>query len=575
MTTIPTFTVSERARAAAWKAATASLPAEAKVPAAYVGKGGAGGAVKYDFCLPAEHAELSLLPEVRQAALALFGELGIPWHAGIHGGPGNHLLSSQVQCVNALGQMVTDPNRIIRAFGPVVGTTEVREIEPGRWLTFEYIGAEDYLAEAVGGKRTRGAHCTSVDAAFVHVTHDGSTELVLIEWKYTERYGQRTVDAAKDAVRLARYGKLLAAPDSPIDDELLPFEELLQEPLYQLMRQQLLAHELEKAAAHGADRVRVVHVLPAGNSAYQSSLHGTLAPQIGATVKEVWQRLLRQPDRFVSIDSALFLDPQVTSEEYVDRYGDKPSPARRAGFTRAMSDFWIDQSVLEAASWRLASELVRRHPATTRVVHTRPGGGQYDCLTITGPEGTSGTVQLNRAGTIEVHERFDGLSADRWDPTGWDEYLRADPREFLDRLERAAGLPTPSRVPPTEPMTLTYRVLAALAATAVKSVHPIEIQPGQFYTSDYGGGPNDALDSFPAIPETLRREQAADLFGFPGYRFWILLRDQVPILAFEQHEGMAWTPHLDDGIDLMGLYDLERHNLLVVTLELLRIADNV
>lgn len=190
---------------------------------------------KYDYCLPVEFAALSLLPEVREPVLELFAELGIPWHAGVGSGPSKHLLSSQVQCMNALGQMVGDPDRMVQAFGPVLGTVEVDQIEPGRWLTFEYIGSADHLNEAVGGIRTRGAHCTSVDAAFVHRTSDGVRELVLVEWKYTEHYRRRTAEPAKDAVRLGRYGRLLAAPDGPIIDGLLPFVELLQEPLYQLM----------------------------------------------------------------------------------------------------------------------------------------------------------------------------------------------------------------------------------------------------------------------------------------------------------------------------------------------------
>jgi hypothetical protein len=37
-------------------------------------------------------------------------------------------------------------------------------------------------------------------------------------------------------------------------------------------------------------------------------------------VQEVWQRLLRAQDRFVALDSELFLDPEVTSREYVLRY---------------------------------------------------------------------------------------------------------------------------------------------------------------------------------------------------------------------------------------------------------------
>lgn len=323
MTSRQIFTETERRRAAAWKASTATLPDEARVPARYVGRDSNAAGSEYDFCLPPEFTSLSLLPEVRQDALALFAELDIPWHAGVADGPGNHLLSSQVQCVNALGQMVSDPSRVVRAFGEVLGTSEVHEIEHGRWLTFEYIGDDDLLNEAVGGVRRRGTHCTSVDAAFVQSESEGRRELILLEWKYTESYSRRTPDPERDAVRFGRYHALLAAPDGPINLGLVPFDELLQEPLYQLVRQQLLAHELEKRGAHGAERVRVAHVLPAANDAYQQSLHGDHVKRLGATVKEVWHQLLRRPDRFVQLDSALFLDSAVTSDEYVSRYGDQ------------------------------------------------------------------------------------------------------------------------------------------------------------------------------------------------------------------------------------------------------------
>ena len=69
-----------------------------------------------------------------------------------------------------------------------------------------------------------------------------------------------------------------------------------------------------------------MHVLPRENDAYQSSLlpaHRAL----GDTVTEVWQRLLRAKDRFVAVDSSLFLDPAITSPEYVARYGDLVTPA--------------------------------------------------------------------------------------------------------------------------------------------------------------------------------------------------------------------------------------------------------
>ena len=61
---------------------------------------------------------------------------------------------------------------------------------------------------------------------------DGVVELVLVEWKYTEKYGPRIVDPAKDKVRWNRYGAALSAPDSPVRSDLVDFDVLLAEPFY-------------------------------------------------------------------------------------------------------------------------------------------------------------------------------------------------------------------------------------------------------------------------------------------------------------------------------------------------------
>ncbi len=235
---------------------------------------------------------------------------------------------------------------------------------------------------------------------------------------------------------------------------------------------------------------------------------------------------------------------------------------------------WLDRTVLEAMSWRLASELTRRHPTTTRLIRAHPGGGLSDCLWILPTAGQAGDIRLNRNGTIQVLERFDGRPADVWDATEWEEYLGADPREFLHRLEVAAGLPVPHHVPSATPTTLTYRILATIAATAIKTVHPIEIQLGIFDTSGYGGGRNEALAQFP-IPAELQRARPDDFYGESGYRFWVVLRDDVPVLAFEQSEGLAWTPHHQAAFPLMELYEESRRHLLVTALKLLRKVDHV
>lgn len=61
----------------------------------------------------------------------------------------------------------------------------------------------------------------------------------------------------------------------------------------------------------------------------------------------------------------------------------------------------------------------------------------------------------------------------------------------------------------------------------------------------------------------------------PGTRFWVVLRDDVPVLALEQREGLAWTPHHNVSFSLMDLYQESRRHLLVTTMKLLRRVDQV
>ncbi|HSH62026.1 MAG TPA: hypothetical protein VK988_20735 [Acidimicrobiales bacterium] len=47
------------------------------------------------------------------------------------------------------------------------------------------------------------------------------------------------------------------------------------------------------------------------------------------------------------------------------------------------------------------------------------------------------------------------------------------------------------------------------------------------------------------------------------------------MLALEQREGLAWTPHHNVSFSLMDLYQESRRHLLVTTMKLLRRVDQV
>lgn len=314
------YATAENKRQIHWLQNTDVLPIEARAGGHYTDRDGiVHGPIP--LFLPRHLAAHNLLPSARDGARALFSSEGIHWHNSIDGGPSNHLRDSQVQCVNALFPMVDDQERLKRAFGRVVDIDEVLPMETGRFVAFEYIGPSDYSDEGKGRPRVRGTRCTSVDAAFRYRTCAGQVELALVEWKYTESYLDDHPRSGSDETRRKRYEADFLDPDGPVRSDVLSFEAMLHEPFYQLMRQQMLAHRLEQAHAEDAQTVRVIHVLSPDNTGYELSLKASAHQRAGASVSEIWHRMLRRPDRFLSADPIVFRDPAVTTAEYVERYG--------------------------------------------------------------------------------------------------------------------------------------------------------------------------------------------------------------------------------------------------------------
>lgn len=303
------FIAGERDRAARWRRSCSDLPDGARADADYfTGRGVIDG--PFSFCLPAEFSAHNLLPSARHA-LELFAELGIPWHAGVAGGPANHLLDSQVQCVNGLAPHVRDPDAVAAMFGGTLDIDEVLEIEDSRVLTFEWIGHRDYLGERQGLSRTRGARTTSADAAIRYRTQAGNIEVALIEWKYTEDYTGKELSGGPDGLqlRLERYRPLWEDPECPIATDAAAYGQLFHEPVYQLFRLQLLADQMERAGELGAERVRLVVAAPHRNRALCGDLRR-------------WPKVLHHPDRFAVYNTDELLSPSsVAHDSYRSRYG--------------------------------------------------------------------------------------------------------------------------------------------------------------------------------------------------------------------------------------------------------------
>lgn len=256
----------------------------------------------------------NLAPEIRDFALAYFAQYGIAWH--IHA---NHALSSQIACVNMLMPLARRPRLLGELIGAVLGreAPNMLPVEPGPdgqpvYVGFEWIGRADYLNEWSSGKATRGANVTSTDA-IVRFEGDQGPETLLIEWKYTETYASATERWQNgNATRRQRYAAKAFAPDGPVRAELdLDVEDFFHEPIYQMLRQTMLAWQMQKHGEDGATRVRVLHVSPRGNTV----LHRMTAPKLPTgDAFEVFRSLLVDPDIFMQTTTEALFSSLLASE---------------------------------------------------------------------------------------------------------------------------------------------------------------------------------------------------------------------------------------------------------------------
>jgi hypothetical protein len=261
----------------------------------------------YPFCLPKSCAAENLLSEIRDPIRAYFARNDIKWHDGQDGNPSDHLCDSQVCCVNFLFPFSDKPTALAELLRPVFPLIqEMLPIEDGQYIACEWIGQQNYLAEksSRNRKRTRGANFTSADAAVRFRDRYERIHIVLIEWKYTEAYFSTPLAIARSGTdRTQIYAHLYEREDCPLVKERIPqFKALFYEPFYQLMRQQFLAHEMEKAHELEADTVSLLHIAPAINTDFKRVTSPSLK-SLGNSATEVWGKLVKDPRRFTSIST--------------------------------------------------------------------------------------------------------------------------------------------------------------------------------------------------------------------------------------------------------------------------------
>jgi hypothetical protein len=204
----------------------------------------------------------------------------------------------------------------------------------------------EYTQASAIPARTRGANVTSADA-IVSFRQAGRIETLLIEWKYTEAYGEPIANKTRpgaahtpNETRLQRYNNIAFAPDGPIRADLgLELKDFFWEPFYQCLRQQILALQMQKAKEGGAERVRVLHISPSGNLA----LHKVTAPELreieGRKFEDAFdafRAVLVDPDAFISRSTEQVFGALLSelgagdpwAGYLIDRYGEICSSSR-------------------------------------------------------------------------------------------------------------------------------------------------------------------------------------------------------------------------------------------------------
>ena len=259
------------------------------------------------FCLPLEFAEENLFAEIRKTSRDHFATHQIKWHDGQNRNPSNHMCDSQVCCVNFLFPFADKPEALAKVMSSIFPEIDkILPVENGLFVSFEWIGEKNYLGERItrNGQRTRGANFTSADAIVMFERVDKKKQIVLIEWKYTESYGHTFLKYAKSGTdRTKIYQHLFEKNDCPLDKNILPnYDSLFYEPFYQFMRQQFLAHEMEKAHEMGADIVSLLHITPSHNQDFLRITSPGLT-HLGPSATGVWKKLVKEDGRFISIST--------------------------------------------------------------------------------------------------------------------------------------------------------------------------------------------------------------------------------------------------------------------------------
>lgn len=175
-------------------------------------------------------------------------------------------------------------------------------------------------------------------------------------------------------------------------------------------------------------------------------------------------------------------------------------------------------------------------------------------------------IMLNRAGSIQVHTGDEMQVIGTWH----DQLLSADPRDVLERIERAAGLPSVKKAAPSTQRVLAYRFVSQVLTITAGDRHAWDVR-NEF--DDNSGDWFDQVESlrgylqrFPLAQADARVSAQVGLWGEPESHFWAILRDDTP-LALVSIEGRLYVGNKK--YDLMQEYKRAERKILPIVVNAL------
>ncbi|HTW09208.1 MAG TPA: hypothetical protein VME46_17005 [Acidimicrobiales bacterium] len=192
--------------------------------------------------------------------------------------------------------------------------------------------------------------------------------------------------------------------------------------------------------------------------------------------------------------------------------------------------------VKELLSWRLVSEVLGHQGGRWRVIEAHNGGGMYDELELVPRyvDHSGFVISFNRAGSAHFPD-----PRKRWGSIWVDALAAEDLHPIVAELERRAEIASNGSLPTTADL-VTVRVISELLWLSALEPERFECRNGYAYGSNGGAVRREWFAAFPGCLQRLAQREPDDYRGEPAFRFWFVLRDDEPVLAFEDL-GRAWS----------------------------------